>query len=58
MVGVPMLRAVQELLIAACVGAYVEEKGTACSAHSHRRNHTLATERPMTLTAPLMASAS
>ena len=24
---------------------YVEEKGTACSAHSHRRNHTLATER-------------
>ena len=37
---------------------YVEEKGTACSAHSHRRNHTLATERPVTMTAPLMASAS
>ena len=38
---------------------YVEEKGTACNAHSHRRNHTLVTERQMTLTTPpLMASAS
>jgi hypothetical protein len=37
---------------------YVEEKGAACNAHSHRRNHTLSTERQMTLTAPLMASAS
>jgi hypothetical protein len=38
--------------------AYVEEKGAACNAHSHRRNHTLATERQLTLTTPLMASAS
>jgi hypothetical protein len=38
--------------------AYVEEKGTACNAHSHRRNHTLSTERQMTLNTPLMASAS
>jgi hypothetical protein len=38
--------------------AYVEEKGTACNAHSHRRNHTLSTERQITLTTPLMASAS
>jgi hypothetical protein len=38
--------------------AYVEEKGMACNAHGHRRNHTLSTERQVTLTAPLMASAS
>lgn len=38
--------------------AYVEEKGTACNAHGHRRNHTLSTERQVTATAPLMASAS
>lgn len=25
--------------------AYVEEKGTACEAHSHRRNHTIQAER-------------
>ena len=37
---------------------YVEEKGTACNAHSHRRNHTLVTERQMTVAAPMMASAS
>jgi len=37
---------------------YVEEKGAACSAHSHRRNHTLVTERQVTMTVPLMASAS
>lgn len=24
---------------------YVEEKGTGCSQHSHRRNHTIATSR-------------
>ena len=24
---------------------YVEEKGQACGSHSHRRNHTVATER-------------
>jgi hypothetical protein len=38
--------------------AYVEEKGAACSAHGHRRNHTLSTERVMSISAPLMASAS
>ena len=37
---------------------YVEEKGAACNAHSHRRNHTLVTERQATMTVPLMASAS
>jgi hypothetical protein len=37
---------------------YVEEKGAACNAHGHRRNHTLATERQLTLTTPLLASAS
>ncbi len=26
--------------------AYVEEKGTGCAAHTHRRNHTLHTEPP------------
>jgi hypothetical protein len=25
--------------------SYVEEKGKACGSHSHRRNHTVATER-------------
>ena len=25
--------------------AYVEEKGKACAAHGHRRNHTVAAER-------------
>jgi len=25
--------------------AYVEEKGTSCESHSHRRNHTIAGER-------------
>lgn len=25
---------------------YVEEKGDACQSHSHRRNHTLPSERP------------
>jgi hypothetical protein len=39
---------------------YVEEKGVACDAHGHRRNHTLSTERQLTIAtpAPLMASAS
>jgi hypothetical protein len=37
---------------------YVEEKGAACNSHSHRRNHTLVTERQVTMTVPLMASAS
>jgi hypothetical protein len=26
--------------------AYVEEKGKSCSSHGHRRNHTIAPERP------------
>ncbi len=26
--------------------SYVEEKGTTCSAHGHRRNHTLLADRP------------
>jgi hypothetical protein len=30
---------------------YVEEKGTACDLHSHRRNHTVTTARPTTLVA-------
>ena len=25
---------------------YIEEKGTTCGSHGHRRNHTVATERP------------
>ena len=39
--------------------AYVEEKGAACSAHAHRRNHTLSTERALNIPAPapMMASA-
>jgi hypothetical protein len=24
---------------------YIEEKGTSCGSHGHRRNHTIATER-------------
>jgi hypothetical protein len=26
--------------------AYVEEKGESCGSHGHRRNHTVAAERP------------
>jgi hypothetical protein len=26
--------------------AYVEEKGKTCGSHGHRRNHTVATDRP------------
>jgi hypothetical protein len=39
--------------------AYVEEKGAGCSAHAHRRNHTLSTERALNIPAPapMMASA-
>lgn len=28
---------------------YVEEKGLACGSHGHRRNHTVVTERPATV---------
>ena len=27
--------------------AYVEEKGTTCSVHQHRRNHTVAVQAPV-----------
>ena len=30
--------------------AYVEEKGEACGSHAHRRNHTLAPDRPAVAT--------
>ena len=36
--------------------AYVEEKGQACDAHAHRRNHTLSTART-THHAPSMVAA-
>jgi hypothetical protein len=36
--------------------AYVEEKGTQCSAHGHRRNHTLSVERSANLPAPVLAA--
>lgn len=36
--------------------AYVEEKGQACDAHSHRRNHTLPMTRPASY-APAMVAA-
>jgi hypothetical protein len=26
--------------------AYVEEKGTSCGSHAHRRNHTVTADRP------------
>jgi len=37
---------------------YVEEKGAGCELHSHRRNHTIPTERPASPGAPLAARAS
>ncbi len=36
--------------------SYVEEKGTGCSRHAHRRNHTLMPETPTVLT-PVFGSA-
>jgi len=33
---------------------YVEEKGSACELHAHRRNHTIASDR-LTQTAPELA---
>jgi hypothetical protein len=38
--------------------AYVEEKGTGCSAHAHRRNHTLHAELPSRPVRVLTARAS
>jgi hypothetical protein len=29
--------------------SYIEEKGQSCGSHSHRRNHTLVTERSATV---------
>jgi hypothetical protein len=39
--------------------AYVEEKGTGCAAHLHRRNHTISVaQSPRRFPAPLEARAS
>jgi hypothetical protein len=35
--------------------AYVEEKGTRCAAHHHRRNHTLQTDR-ISVAVPVLAA--
>ncbi len=35
---------------------YVEEKGTTCSVHAHRRNHTVASDRPGATVSPLAAT--
>ncbi len=37
---------------------YVEEKGTACDSHAHRRNHTIAAERRRASATVLTAKAS
>jgi len=37
---------------------YVEEKGAGCELHSHRRNHTIPSDRPAGSGAPLAARAS
>jgi hypothetical protein len=37
---------------------YVEEKGPGCELHSHRRNHTIPTDRPAGPGVPLAAKAS
>jgi hypothetical protein len=36
--------------------AYVEEKGAGCEVHVHRRNHTLAVERPRRLNVAVLAA--
>jgi hypothetical protein len=38
--------------------SYVEEKGSACRTHGHRRNHTLATEPRASSPSPLVAFVS
>jgi hypothetical protein len=38
--------------------AYVEEKGTGCDLHSHRRNHTISQDRSATPPAPFAIKAS
>jgi hypothetical protein len=37
---------------------YVEEKGTGCAAHAHRRNHTIAADRMSAGIPQLVAKAS
>lgn len=37
--------------------AYIEEKGTACPVHAHRRNHTVAAERAPRRAAPVALTA-
>ena len=37
---------------------YVEEKGSACQTYAHRRNHTIAAERAMSVVSQLTAKAS
>ena len=36
--------------------AYVEEKGQSCNSHSHRRNHTVPTERLASVSPIVMTS--
>jgi len=36
---------------------YVEEKGEFCGAHSHRRNHTVVAERPLTVAPAALTAA-
>lgn len=38
--------------------AYIEEKGSACAQHGHRRNHTLLPERAARPAAAIIARAS
>lgn len=35
---------------------YVEEKGTTCSVHAHRRNHTVVGERPRPTVSPMVSA--
>jgi hypothetical protein len=35
---------------------YVEEKGTTCGSHSHRRNHTIAADQVITGAAAILAA--
>ena len=37
---------------------YVEEKGQRCDSYGHRRNHTIAADRPAAQTVPLAVRAS
>jgi hypothetical protein len=37
---------------------YVEEKGTGCQNHAHRRNHTISRSKPLAEVTPIVAQAS